>query len=1020
MPSMNERGGYWRSLGELAGTPAFRLKLEREFADGAVDAPGAFTRRRFLQIMGASAALAGFSGCRWPREKIVPYAHRPEGWVPGEALRFATSGELRGCARGLLATSVDGRPIKIDGNENDPIGRGASSAIDQASVLDLYDPDRTRTPIWREGRSERSVVWGDFLAWTEDLVRDLRATRGARLAFLSEPTGSECVARLRRRLAAELPEALWFEYDPLSMDHAREGLRIAFGKPLRAHLDLASAAIVFSLDADLLDDDPAALLHARELAAARRIEEGRTNRLYVVESVPCTTGAKADHRLSLPPRAIAPFALAVLHEGVFAHELEAPDRLREILRAREASDPPARAFAKALAEDLAANRGRSAIAAGYRQPPAAHAAAHLMNDLLGNIGRTVAYTADPDPERPNHFDAIRSLAKELEAGRVETLVVLGGNPAYDAPADLGFADLLARVPHAVHLSSHRNETSLLAEWQIPRAHFLESWDLSRAHDGTLLARQPLIEPLYGGRTDAELLAVFLDGRAAASGHDLAREAFGAFVSGEADFEKSWRRLLHDGVLGGSARPKVDVSFQAGPTADSLEQISHIKDHAGENGLEAVFLRDASVHDGRFANNAWLQETPDPMTKLTWDNAALVGPSTARALGVETEDVVRLSINGRAIEIAAYVLPGVAAGTIALPLGYGRTRAGRVGNGDGFDVYPLRASGAPYFAFGAAIERTGRRYPLAATEEHHLIDPRATRERERRVGSLVREVEADEYLRNPAKAMHAEEVHHPPLVSLFPPHSYDGHRWGMAIDLDACTGCNACVVACQAENNIPVVGKKQVRNQREMHWIRIDRSFRGDPDSPEIVHQPVACVHCENAPCEQVCPVAATVHTSEGLNAMVYNRCIGTRYCSNNCPYKVRRFNFFNYRKNLEPVEKMAMNPEVTVRSRGVMEKCTFCVQRIEAARIVAKNENRPLRDGEIVPACAASCPARAIVFGDLNDPESRVAKLHGEARAYGMLAELNVRPRTAYLARVRNRNERLAKREKEGHEPIHG
>ena len=608
----------------------------------------------------------------------------------------------------------------------------------------------------------------------------------------------------------------------------------------------------------------------------------------------------------------------------------------------------------------------------------------------------MTYVAAPDPERPAHLAAIAGLAAEIDAGGVATLVVLGGNPAYDAPADLGFAAALAKVPVAMHLGLFDDETAAACRWHLPRAHVLESWGDVRAWDGTVSVVQPLIEPLYGGRTPIELVATLL-GDVEPRGHELVRATFAATV-GAADIEGAWRTALRDGVVAGSAPPAVAV----GPRGETLAaRLAALRGAAAAAGYELVFTADATLRDGRFANNAWLQELPDPLGKLTWDNAAWLSPADAERLGLEDGDVVTVTSGPRALDIAVAVLPGQPAGSIALPLGYGRTRAGRVGTGVGFDTYALRTSAAPHFAAGATVTATGRSHELATTQDHHAIDKVGFEERGRRLGELVREGTLAEYLATPGFA--AERGPEVAPAPLFRELRYDGeHQWGMAIDLSACIGCNACTVACQAENNIPVVGKAQVLKGREMHWIRLDRYFSGKADEPKVVFQPMACQHCENAPCEQVCPVAATVHSDEGLNPMVYNRCVGTRYCSNNCPYKVRRFNFFNYYKSVPQVEKMVFNPEVTIRARGVMEKCTFCVQRIETAKIAARNDNRPLRDGEIVPACAQTCPTRAITFGDLRDLDSAVSRLHRSPRAYGLLAELAVKPRNLYLAKLRN------------------
>ncbi len=607
--------------------------------------------------------------------------------------------------------------------------------------------------------------------------------------------------------------------------------------------------------------------------------------------------------------------------------------------------------------------------------------------------------AEPDPERRSDVAAIAALAAAMRAGRVETLLILGGNPAYDAPADLDFAARLKNVQQAIHLGLHDDETARLCSWHVPAADPLESWDDGQAWDGTYGVVQPLIEPLYGGRTAIELVAALL-GDENAKAHDLVRQTFATLVPA-AELERSWRHTLHDGALAGSAFPELPPQPRVEALVQEIERVAASGGWARGGGLEAVFVADRKVHDGRYANNAWLQELPDPLTRLTWDNAALLPVTTADQLGVATGDVVTVAVGGRTLEIVAYVIPGQADGTIVLPLGYGRAAAGTVGDGVGFDTYALRTTAAPHFAAGASVTLTGRRYPLALTQDHHAIDLVGFKERGLRVAALVREGTLAEYLKDPEFVK--ERAEEPTPSRIFEKLVYDGeHQWAMAIDLSACIGCGACAVACQAENNIAVVGKEQVARGREMHWIRIDRYFAGKAERPKIVFQPMACQHCENAPCEQVCPVGATMHSNEGLNEMVYNRCVGTRYCSNNCPYKVRRFNYLNYRKNLSQVEKMAFNPEVTVRSRGVMEKCTYCIQRIEAVKIAARNDRRPIRDGEITPACAQTCPTQAITFGDLKDAGSRVVALHGHRRAYGILSELDTEPRTRYLAKLRN------------------
>jgi len=971
---------YWRSLDELADSPEFRRFVADEFPGLQEELESAPNRRHFLKLMGASLGLAGLTACRWPKEMILPFANRPEERIPGVPQRYATAMELAGAAIGLVVASYDGRPVKVEGNPNHPDSLGAATAYAQASVLELYDPDRSRTVLRRGGGQEVAATWEDFLAFAGPHFAALRERRGRGFAILSEATSSPTVERLRARLGELFPEAAWCEWEPLSRDAEREGTRLAFGSPMRAHYHLDRADVVVSLDEDFLAAHPAALRHARQFAARRRAEDGTMNRLYVAEAAHSVTGAAADHRLPVATSRVAAVAsrLATLlaSHGV-AVRVAAP--------AGATADPAAERFVAAAAADLAAARGRGLVMAGPRQPAEVHALVHAINSALGSIGTTVGFTGAPDPGREEHGKALARLAAGMGAGAVETLLVLGGNPVYDAPVDLAFAGALAKVPTTIHLSPYDDETSAKCTWHLPRAHALEAWADARAWDGTVSVIQPLIQPLHGGRTIAEVVAVVLG--APTGAHDLTRETLESLAGGGA-----WRPALAAGVVAGSSWVEQTPTL-AGMVAQPPP--------AREQGLELVWIADASVLDGRFANNAWLQELPDPMTRLTWDNAACLAPATAAALDVRHGDVVRLSAGGRDLEIAAYVMPGQAADTVVVQLGYGRRRGGRVAAGAGFDAGTLRSSAALHFVGGAALTRTGKRYELASVQDHHAIDRLGMEEREHRVGELVRETTLAEIKAHPGTAAHAHAG--PTMLPLWKELEFKGeHQWGMAIDLSACIGCNACTLACQAENNIPVVGKRQVIMGREMHWIRVDRYFTGTADAAKVVFQPVACQHCENAPCESVCPVAATVHSEEGLNQMVYNRCVGTRYCSNNCPYKVRRFNFFNYFKKTPQIEKLAFNPEVTVRARGVMEKCTFCIQRIQTAKIVAKNQRRPLRDGEIVPACAQTCPTEAIVFGDLADPESRVARQHRHPRAYGMLAELFTEPRNRYLTRLRN------------------
>ena len=803
------------------------------------------------------------------------------------------------------------------------------------------------------------------------------------------------------------------------------GAALAFGRHYRPQYDLAHADVIVDLDADLLHADSAALRNAREFAAGRKPETGHMNRLYVFENSPTVTGGMADHRFAIGATSIPAVAACLAAELVLNQGLSLPGGAglgRSDLEPFR--DHPARpASIAAVARDLIAHRGRSVVATGPRQPASVHALCHLLNRALGNVGQSVAY--QPVPEVSAELAGIDELTTRLHAGEIDTLLILGGNPVYNASADLDFAGALDKTQTSIHLSDKIDATSARCSWHINRAHYLESWGDLCAPDGSYLAVQPLIEPLYDGKTDLELLAVLVEhpGRTA---YDSVRATYnqrtggrGAAPTDSPRFEKRGRRLLHDGFAAGSA-----IAPDTPRLGGHRLRLTDAHHALGPDDLELVFAGDRSLFDGRFADNSWLQELPDFMTKLTWDNAAVVAPATAEALGVVHGDLLELTWQQRTLTAPVYVLPGQAAWSITVNLGYGRQDAGRVGKNVGCDTYRLRTSSAPWSGVGVQARRTGGQQLLACTQEHHAIDTRGAHERADRVPRLVRETDLAHYREHPDFVRH-QGIHHPPLVSLWQEKEYTGHAWGMSIDLNACIGCNACVMACQSENNIPVVGKQQVANGREMHWIRLDRYFQGDPAEPRVANQPVACVHCELAPCEGVCPVAATTHSDEGLNTMAYNRCVGTRYCANNCPYKVRRFNWFNFQDDVPKTRQMVYNPDVTVRARGVMEKCTYCVQRIETARIDARNRHEPLRDGDIVTACQQTCPTDAIVFGDLNDPASSVAALRDDSRAYDLLGYLNIKPRTSYLGRVRNPNPELVTADQDnghddGHDGGHG
>lgn len=998
------RRGYWRSLEQLAATPEYQELAAQEFPSGLDANWTEASRRRFLQLVGASLALAGASSCYWQKETIAPFNDRPEGRVPGKPRRFATSMELGGWGKGLLVTSYDGRPVKVEGNAEHPSSAGATDVYAQAATLELYDPDRSRA-LARAGAAT-APSWDDFDRWAEQRF-GARAGDGAGLAVIAEATSSPSFARLRAAFAKRFPRALWATWEPLARDRELAGCALAFGQALRPVCHFEKALAILCLDDDPLLAHPDALRQARAFSSKRR-PEGEMSRLFAVESRFTTTGACADHRLPLRAGQIESFLLELEALLAARHGLQVPDAPA----GGRLDDPAARVFLEAVAGDLAAHRGAGLITVGAGQPASVHARAQRLNVLLGNAGRTVDYLAT---EAWNPFEELAGVTRELEGGRIDTVLVLGGNPLYDAPADLGFAAAFARAEERIHLALYRNETSEAATWHLPRAHFLESWGDCLSWDGTLTLRQPLIEPLWGGRSELEVLAR-LAGEPATAGRALVRAT-------HAVDEPTWRKMLHDGLLAGSRPAAVPVQARSLPAPAPA---------AAGGGLELCLHGDATLYDGRFANSGWLQELPDPLTTLTWDNALLIGAATAARLGVEHATLVELTAGGRKLRVPAYVMPGQAPDSLALALGYGRTAAGHVGGlaGDGVapagvDAYALRTSAAPYRVAGVELSALGIPCELATMQDHHQIDTIGQKGRDERLGQLVRESDLDGFREHPEFAKHM--VHHPPLESLWPERSYEtGHKWGMAIDLNQCIGCNACTIACQAENNISVVGREQVLRGREMHWIRIDRYFKGEIDNPQVVNQPMACQHCEMAPCEEVCPVAATSHSSEGLNDMIYNRCVGTRYCSNNCPFKVRRFNYFNFNEDLRgpenEVRKLAKNPEVTIRFRGVMEKCSFCIQRIAAAKHDARIEDRTVGGDEVVTACQQVCPTEAIVFGDLNDPRSRVAALQGSARSYEMLGELNLKTRTRYLARVRNPHPALAPAAHPaagGHEEVH-
>jgi MoCo/4Fe-4S cofactor protein with predicted Tat translocation signal len=966
---------YWRSLEEVADTEQFREFLHREFPREASVWEDGVSRRSFLKIMGASLSLAGLSACvKQPDEKIIPYVKQPEIMVPGRPLSFATAFVRGGYATGILATSNMGRPTKIEGNPDHPFSLGSTDAITQASILTLYDPDRSQVVLNKGAFS----TWGKFLDALQLPLDIQRSLKGAGLRILTETVTSPTLGSQIKSLLEQFPQARWHQYEPVNLDNLHEGAQRAFGEVVQAHYAFDRANVVLSLDADFLGEGPASVRYARDFSARRRVEgkNANMNRLYVAECTPSITGSMADHRMRIKPTQVEPLV------RVIAAALGVPGIESESLTGSQAQ------WSGAVVRDLFKNRGASIVVAGAQQPPIVHAIVHAINATLSNFENTVFFTDPPEVVHVNKTASLNQLVQEMHAGSVDMLLILGSNPAFDAPPELDFAGALAKVKFSVRLGLYQDETSARCQWHIPESHYLEAWSDARAFDGTTTIQQPLIAPLYNTKSAHELIDA-LTATTDHTGYDIVTGYWKKRYS--ASFETFWKISLNNGTIDESALPRKKVSIKA--TAAEWGKYQPVS-----SSLELVLRPDPSVWDGRFANNGWLQELPKPITKLTWDNAALVSPTTAGKLSLQNEDVVEVMAEGKKVEAPVWILPGQPDEVVTLHVGYGRVKAGRIGSGIGTNAFALRGKTGDWSFSDVQIRKTGNTYTLACTQDHSSMEGR----------ELVRYAPVQKFMADPAFAQKVE--HEPgPGESLYPKHEYDGYAWGMSIDLNACTGCNACVVACQSENNIPIVGKEQVHTGREMHWIRIDRYFEGDLDAPEIHTQPVTCMHCENAPCEVVCPVAATTHDSEGLNVMTYNRCVGTRYCSNNCPYKVRRFNFLQFSDTETETYKMMRNPDVTVRNKGVMEKCTYCVQRISHARIDAKVEDRSIRDGEVTTACQAACPTQAISFGDINDKASRIARMKADPRDYSLLAELNTKPRTSYLAKLKNPNPELDK-----------
>ena len=1007
---------FWKNLDELSDTPEFQELMREEFPRQAAGGEwvDSVSRRGFMKVMGASFALAGLAGCtKQPDEPIMPYVKQPEDLVLGKPMFFATAHPFPTGAVPVLVKSDAFRPIKLEGNPEHPGSKGKADAFTQASLLDLYDPDRSREVRFRgEGSS-----WGAFQEAFRQGVGALQGGQG--LYFLSEAVTSPTLAAQWKQVQGKYPQAKLIQWEPAVGNASTASPQVA--ADAGAQYKLENADVIVSLDADFLGGIhfPGFIPMAAAFAERRRYEEGKKmNRLYVVETMPSVTGFKADHRLALKPSDVDQVALALSGQG------------------GGSLSPDAQKFVAAVKKDVQAAGGRAVVIAGPQSSPVCHAAARSLN----GGSQAVTYGANaavlPTEGQPD----FKSLVDDINAGKVQWLVMLGTNPLYSAPADFEFANAFAKVPNTVHLGTHVDETGFYSTWHVNKAHYLESWTDGRSYDGTISIVQPMIDPLYGGKSAHDVLLALID--PSQSAYDAVVANAKTYIKG--DFAQGWKKALHDGWVDGSAG-----TASAGAAAGGAGKAAQPA-QAGE--LEIKFLPDPSLYDGRYANNGWLQELPKQITNLSWDNAALMSPATFEKLGVEENEAVELELNGRKVIAPVLMVPGHADDAVTVHLGHGRrAEVGRVGAGVGFNAYPLRTSMNPLSSPGLKVTKGKGQYDLCVTKVHNIEHRGSFAQRdlnlqefdkqglyslaghEAQERSIIRYATYDEaekdpkYAENgtPSKLTLTDKVGYNPqgetpgAKDTFFPDSwhYDKidvsskvvqNRWGMSIDLNSCVGCNACVVACYAENNIPVVGREQVKVGRDMQWLRIDTYFEGDLHAPKAFFQPMLCQHCENAGCEQVCPVGATVHTPEGLNTMVYNRCVGTRYCSNNCVYKVRRFNFLLYSDYETESLKLMRNPDVSVRSRGVMETCTYCLQRIEAAKIVADKENRAVRDGEILTACQQTCPTDAIVFGNTNDPNSKVAQRKKTERDYQVLADLNYRPRTTYTAGVINPNPELA------------
>ncbi len=997
---------YWQSLDDLVDAPGFVEMVKEEFPRQASEMTDGFSRRGFMKVMGASLALAGVTGCtKQPDETIYPYVKQPEDLVLGNPNFFATAHPFPTGAIPVLVKSQEYRPVKIDGNPEHPMSKGKTDLFTQATLLDLYDPDRSKHVIDRTRSQSVNSSFGDFQTSFLEQVQKLQGGQG--LVFLTETILSPTLAAQWKAVQAKYPAAKLVQWEPLNRDNSRIASKAAFGEYVDAQYKLENADVILSLDADFLQSNafPGFLPLSAAYAERHAYEAGKTmNRLYVVESMPTVTGAKAEHRLGLKPSDIERFAGALANGGSFS------------------GDEFAQKYFAALLADLKKAGSKAVVIPGEQASPAVHAAAYALNAQLGAIGSTVIYT-QPIAELPTEQTAdLRNLVGAMKSGQVKVLAILGGNPIYSTPLDLGFGDGLSKVPYTVHMGQHPDETGARTTWHLPQAHYLESWGDTRSYDGSITILQPMIDPLYGGSTYHDVLQTLLE-NTGLSTYEVVQANSKTYLKD--DTGNAWRKALHDGWVEGSA-------FTAKSGSPSKASVPSLPASGG--GLELAFRGDTGVYDGRFANNGWLQEMPRQITHLSWDNAALVSMNTMTEFKLAEDELVELEVNGQKVKFPPLMVPGHPDGVVTVTFGQGRW-FGRQAQFVGSDAYKLQTVNSPYHSTGLKLTKTGEKHDLCVTSVHSMdqrgkmaqsdLDHKAPNGNESLPGheamerQIIRTATLAELQKEPAYAHEGNLLKETPEKDdSFFPDAWDYQKqdkssgtiqnaWGMTIDLNSCVGCNACVVSCYAENNIPVIGREQVKVGRNMQWLRIDTYFEGDLHAPKAHFQPMMCQHCENAGCEQVCPVGATVHTPEGLNTMVYNRCVGTRYCSNNCPYKVRRFNFLLYADYDTESLKFMRNPDVSVRSRGVMEKCTYCVQRIEFAKIEADKEGRAVRDGEIVTACQEACPTSAITFGNINDKNSKVAKRKAEERSYQVLGDLNYRPRTSYIAGVTNPNPEL-------------